>query len=157
MYKNVQKKGYTCILGTYDLPLARMSRRFYIPMVPVSHINGKIAPQWYKAKNTTDPEHTEIEGYFYGYRHIYNPSKSCFGIRKVRRNLLEHPYTTSEQENRDLFTASLIEVNTHLQVDGDRQLCEDSFAKQKSYNTLRGYAVAMVRANGGEWLAEWIK
>lgn len=132
-----------------------MSRRYYIPMAPVAHINGKIAPQAYKAANTDDPDHTEIDGYFYGYRTRANPNKSCFAIRKQCRNLIDHPYTAAEQENRDLFSISLLEVNIHWQNPEERALCMADFDKQKYYHTPRGFAVALTRENGGEWLPEW--
>lgn len=132
-----------------------MSKRFFIPVLPVGHINGKIAPQSYKAKNTDDPDKKQIDGYFYGYRRKSNPSKSCFGIRTNCRDLIEHPYTTAEQENRDLFSISLLEVQIHWQDLEERALCVADFEKQKYYHTPRGFAVAMVRENGGQWLEDW--
>lgn len=131
-----------------------MSQRFFIPALPVGHINGKIANCRVKCPDTIDPEQ-ENEGFFYGYRHAYNPDKSCFGIRVASRNLTVHPYTTEEQENRDLFTLALIEVNQHWQNLHERRLCLKDFDRQKQYNTPRGYAVAMCRYNGGEWLPQW--
>lgn len=132
----------------------KMSRRWYIPMMPISHINGKIAPQSYKASNTDDPEKTEIDGYFYGYRHKFS-KKNCFGIRKRCRDLTKNPYTTAEQENRDLFSISLLEVQMHWQNEDERKLCIADFEKQNYYHTARGMAIALVRENGGEWLPEW--
>lgn len=131
-----------------------MSRRFYIPSLPVEHINGKIAPQAYKAANTDDPDKTEIDGYFYGYRHRYS-NKNCFAIRKNCRYLVDHPYTASEQENRDLFSITLLEVNLHWHNQAEKALCIADFERQTYYKTPRGFAVAMTRENGGEWLPEW--
>lgn len=133
-----------------------MSQRFFIPILPVGHINGKIAPQKYKAKNTSDEESQTIPGYFYGYRRKSNPNKSCFAIRTACRNLTLNPYTTAEQENRDLFSISLLEVNLHWQNLSERKLCIDEFLKQRKYTTPRGYAVAIVRFNLGEWPARWV-
>lgn len=134
---------------------ATMSRRFFIPVLPIGHINGKIAPQFYKAHNTTDPDKKQIDGYFYGYRRRANPTKSCFGIRTNCRDLLVHPYTTEEQENRDLFTLSLLEVSRHWLNQEEKDLCITDFEKQTYYHTPRGFAVAMTRENGGEWPPEW--
>lgn len=132
-----------------------MSRRYYIPVLPIGHINGKIAPQAYKAHNTDDPDKTTIDGYFYGYRHRYNPSKSCFAIRTNCRDLTKNPYTQAEQENRDLFSISLLEVQLHWQDPADRAKCIADFDRQDYYHTPRGFAVAMTRENGGQWPAEW--
>lgn len=131
-----------------------MSRRFFIPLVPLEHINGKIANCKVKCPNTDDPEHTN-DGFMYGYRHGYNPHKSCFGIRIYSRNLLTNPYTAAEQENRDLFSISLLEVQIHWQDPGDRAKCIADFDKQDYYHTPRGFAVAMTRENGGQWPGEW--
>lgn len=131
------------------------AKRYYIAMIPVSHINGKMAPVAEKCPNTEDPESQDNRGFWYGYRHRATPTISRYGIRKVSRNLIAHPYTTQEQENRDLFTASLNAVNTNLQDTMRRTLCERDFLLQHDYATLRGYAIATTRANNGEWPQEW--
>ena len=146
-------KGSCCTLLLPKIA-PKMSRRYYIPMAPVAHINGKIAPAAYKAANTDDPEKTEIDGYFYGYRHKFS-KKNCFAIRKRCRDLTKKPYTTAEQENRDLFSITLLEVNIHWHNLAERALCILDFDRQTYYHTPRGFAVALVRENGGEWLPEW--
>ena len=125
-------------------------------MLPVAHLNGKLAPVAVKVVNVDDPDKVEQDGYMYGYRHRYNPTKSCFAIRKNGRNLLTNPYTAAEQENRDLFSISLLEVQQHWYNYPDRAKCLEDFAKQDYYLTARGFAVAMTRENGGEWPAEWV-
>lgn len=132
------------------------ARRYYLAIIPVSHINGKMAPVAEKCPNTEDPEHQENRGFWYGYRHKNTPNISRYGIRTLSRDLTTKPYTTAETENRDLFTASLIAVNTNLQDTMRRTLCERDFLQQRDYATLRGYAIATCRANNGEWPQMWI-
>lgn len=131
------------------------SRRYYIALAPVAHINGKMAPQWKKCPNTDDPEHTEAEGFFYGYRKRQRPDVSRFGVRSRCRNLIAKPYTAAEDENRILFTSSLFAVYDHKTNAADWGLMLHDFRAQKRYVSPIGYAVAACRANGGEWLEEW--
>ena len=132
------------------------SRRYYISIAPVAHINGKMAPVAVKCKNTEDPEHTTATGFWYGYRRKEAPDINRFGIRTQCRDLTTHPYTAEEDENRTLFTASLNSVYVHKKITADWALCLADFARQKEYATPLGYAVAACRANGGDWLPEWI-
>lgn len=132
------------------------SRRFYIAIAPVAHINGKMAPQRVKCANTEDPEHTTVSGFWYGYRRQANPDVSRFGIRTECRDLTTHPYTTAEDENRTLFTSSLFAVYDHKTIAEDWALMLNDFKAQKKYTTPIGFAVAACRSNGGEWLPEWI-
>lgn len=132
------------------------SRRYYIATAPISHINGKMAPHWEKCPNTSDPEHTTVRGFWYGYKTSIAPDVSRFGIRTVCRDLNTHPYTPDEDENRTLFTSSLFAVYDHKTVTADWALMLADFADQDRYKTAIGYAVACCRANGGEWLPEWV-
>lgn len=132
------------------------SRRYYISIAPVAHINGKMAPQYIKCPNTEDPEQAHTRGFWYGYKRRAAPNISRFGIRTKCRDLTQKPYTAEEDENRILFTASLRAVYDHKAVEGDWSLMLADFRKQSRYGTAIGYAVAAVRANGGEWLPEWV-
>ena len=130
------------------------SRRYYIAIAPIDHINGKMAPARVKCPNTEDPDHTTVQGFWYGYKRP-NIDVSRFAIRTECRDLTEHPYTPAEDENRSLFTASLMTVRDHHQIAADWSLMLEDFHRQKRYTTPIGYAVAACRANGGEWLEEW--
>lgn len=131
------------------------SRRYYIALAPVDHINGKMAPVRVKCPNTTDSEAVEVSGFWYGYRHHNRPDISRYGIRTMCRDLNTKPYTTAEDENRSLFTASLQAVNTHHSIAADWSLMLADFDKQRRYISPIGYAVAACRSNGGQWLPEW--
>lgn len=132
-----------------------MSKRWFIPLPPIEHINGKIENTAVKCPNTYDSEKVYNNGFLYGYRHKTNINKSCFAVRHKSRDLNNKPYTDNELENRGLFTATLNAVNTHLQIVDDLALVTADFERQKYYTTIRGYAIAKVRANNGEWLREW--
>lgn len=131
------------------------SRRYFLSIAPVAHINGKMAPQWQKCPNTEDPG-KENQGFWYGFKRAADPSVSRFGVRLVSRNLIDHPYTAAEDENRTLFTSSLFAVYDHKTIAADWALMLEDFARQTHYTTPIGYAVAACRANGGEWLQEWV-
>lgn len=132
------------------------SRRFYIAIIPVAHINGKMAPVATKCGNTDDPEHAPAVSFWYGYRHHASPDVSRYGIRSVRRDLNKNPYTPEEDENRTLFRMSLAAVYEHKKSATDWALMLKDFGAQDRYATPIGYAIAACRANGGEWLPEWI-
>ena len=121
----------------------------------MSHINGKMAPIATKCSNTDDPEHAPAVSFWYGYKHMATPNVSRYGIRTVRRDLNEHPYTPQEDENRTLFRLSLAAVYEHKKNVTDWGKMLQDFAAQDRYTTPIGYAVAACRANGGEWLPEW--
>lgn len=131
------------------------SRRYYIAVLPVAHLNGKLAPIAQKCPNTEDSEAVEVQGFWYGYRRRESPNISRFGIRTKCRDLNTRPYTPAEEENRILFTASLHAVYEHKALADDWALCLADFVRQRAYATPIGYAVAACRANGGEWLDEW--
>lgn len=133
------------------------SRRYYIAVAPVEHINGKMAPVRIKCPNISDPsEVVEVSGFWYGYRRQARPDVSRYAIRTICRNLQYKPYTTAETTNRDAFTAALEAVNTHRVVEGDWLLMLQDFAHQTRYPTPNGYAVAICREYGGVWPSRWI-
>lgn len=129
------------------------SRRYFITIAPVSHINGKMAPCYVKCPNTTDPEE-ENPGFWYGFKRRTSPV-SRFGVRYKGRNLNTHPVTTAEDENRSLFTLALQAVNLHRDIAADWALMLADFDKQSRYQTPNGFAVAECRANSGQWPARW--
>lgn len=128
------------------------SHRYFIGILPVEHINGKIAPLAVKCPDW-DGEHTN-PGYMYGYR-LRHSSTNRYGIRTQSRNLQRNPYTPAETENREAFTSALNAVNEHQAITADWLLMLRDFDRQRDYTTPRGYAVARCRENGGEWLPEW--
>ena len=131
------------------------SRRYFIALSPVSHVNGKMANEREKCPNTDDPEHTIVQGFWYGYKRAARPEISRFAVRNKCRDLTTRPYTPAEDENRTLFTSSLFAVYDHKNIAADWSLMLEDFKRQKRYKTPIGYAVAACRANGGEWLQEW--
>lgn len=131
------------------------SRRFYIATAPVSHINGKMAPQSVKCSNSYDPDSEPEVSFWYGYRYYASPSVSRYGIRTQRRDLSVKPYTALEDENRTLFRASLLTVYEHKRNPADWRLMFRDFEQQKRYHTPLGYAIAETRLNQGEWRRDW--
>lgn len=131
------------------------SRRYYIAVMPVAHINGKMAPVADKVHNTSDPSEIEQTGFWYGYRLAKRPEWSRYGIRKIARDLNTKPYTPSETTNRQLFTSSLQAVNTHKQIAQDWALMLEEFDTQRLYISPIGFAVAECRKNAGAWPARW--
>ena len=123
-------------------------------MSPVESINGKMAPVSVKVTNSPDGQHLEVPGFWYGYKRP-GIRVNRFGIRTIRRNLVTHPYTSAEDENRTLFTISLQVVYAALEDNAKRQLCNTEFLEQNRYTTLIGFAVANTRANGGQWPSRW--
>lgn len=128
------------------------SRRYYIAIAPVEHINGKLAPVAVKCPNSA--EGGTVDGFYYGYRRRSIPV-SRFGIRTKCRSLDANPYTASEDENRTLFTASLHAVYEHKSIASDWAAMLVDFDKQRQYTTPIGFAVASCRSAGGVWPARW--
>lgn len=131
------------------------AKRYYIATLPVQHINGKMAPVKVKVSNIAAGEPAPDVSFWYGYRRKSSPMVSRYGIRAEHRMLENNPYTTAEQENRDLFTASLNAVYLHKANRGEWALCLEDYRQQLEYRTPLGFAIAMVRANSGEWLDAW--
>lgn len=130
------------------------SRRYYIAIAPIDHINGKMAPQRVKCPNTEDPEHTIVSGFWYGYRRA-GRQESRFAIRTQCRDLNTKPYTAAEDENRILFTLSLHAVFEHREIADDWSLMLHDFHNQTRYTTPIGFAVATCRGNLGAWPPFW--
>lgn len=131
------------------------SRRYYIALAPVDHINGKMAPARVKCPNTEDPEHTTVSGFWYGYRRP-KIDINRYAIRTRCRDLTQKPYTPAEDENRILFTSSLHAVYAHQAIPADWALMLIDFRAQDTYTTPIGFAVACCRSNGGAWLPGWV-
>lgn len=128
--------------------------RYFVTYMPIEHINGKLANTQIKVKNAASEEVKNDVAFSYGYRHK-NSNKSFFGVRQNPRYLDKNPYTESEQENRTLFALSLQVVRENFKT-ANYYLCLQDFNKQNRYITPFGFAVAAVRANGGNWLEDWI-
>lgn len=131
------------------------AKRYYIATLPVAHINGKMAPVKVKCSNVAEGQPVPDTSFWYGYRRKTSPSVSRYGIRTEHRDLGAHPYTTAEQENRDLFRASLLAVDYNHKIAANWALCKEDFLQQTEYRTQIGFAVAMVRENAGLWLDAW--
>lgn len=130
------------------------SKRYYIARLPFEHINGKLSPVRVKCPYSDKEEDIYTDGFYYGYRHKYE-TKSRFAVRTRCRNLNTNPITAAEQTNNALFAQSCAVVAAALRDSRKRQLCRADYSRQSNYPTLRGYAVAQVRANGGNWLSRW--
>ena len=130
------------------------SRRYYITTLPVAHLNGKLDQVSNIVHNTRDPEQLDQPGFWYGYK-VRGRDISRFGIRKHARNLNTNPYTSAEEENRTLFTASLLAVQTHRSVASDWSKMLVDFDKQTRYISPIGFAVSETRKNLGIWPAKW--
>lgn len=130
------------------------SRRYYTTTLPVAHLNGKLDQVSNVVHNTRDPEQLDQPGFWYGYK-VRGRDISRFGIRKRARNLNTNPYTSSEEENRTLFTASLLAVQMHRNVVSDWNKMLVDFDKQTRYITPIGFAVSETRINQGIWPAKW--
>lgn len=130
-----------------------MARRYYITTLPISHINGKMAPMSVTCPNTNGER--ENDGYYYGYRHHATPHLSRYAIRKKSRNLLRNPVTQGEVVNQVLFAETARNVLRHIDNPQERGKVNADFRRQRQYATLRGFAFAKVFENGGEWLEKW--
>lgn len=132
------------------------SKRYFISIIPVQHINGKMSRVCDRVHDTTTPDIDSGVSFYYGYRRQSHPSVSRYGLREKGRNLLTHPYTSNESSNRSQFTNTLTAVNAHRLIVEDWNLMLQDYRQQHKYSTPNGYAVAMVRANGGQWLSKWV-
>lgn len=130
------------------------SRRYFTTTLPVEHINGKMAPSSVKCKNTHTSDQ-ENDGFYYGYKRLKSDT-SHFAIRIKSRDLNTKPYTTQENENKALFTSSIEQVQRYRREPQAWELCMQDFRLQNAYSTPIGFAIAMTRKNGGEWLPKWI-
>lgn len=132
------------------------SRRWYTTIMPVAHINGKMAPVSVKVSATSDPEDLTAEGFFYGYKHKSTPNISRFGLRVHRRNLITNPVTNDEQQNRDDFKEAIQTTNTELSGGGVFVAnARKAWLRNGTYATLRGFCIATYLANGLEFPTDW--
>lgn len=113
-----------------------------------------MAPSSVKCKNTHNPDGAH-DSYYYGFRRLVK-SVNRYAIRSVPRDLNTNPYTSRELESRALFTSSIAEVQRYRREPQAWELCLQDFRLQHDYSTPIGYAIAMTRKNGGEWLPKWI-
>ena len=131
------------------------SRRYYIAIAPVSHINGKMAPVAVKVKNTATPPVDPSAGFWYGYKPRWT-HRSFYGIRTNPRNLTTNPYTADELDHRLLFTNTLNAVNAAWSVNSKKQKAIDEYYELRQPTaTPKGYATSVTYANGGVWPARW--
>ena len=131
------------------------SKRYFIAIIPVQHINGKMSRVVDKCPDTDNPDADTGVSFYYGYRRKSTPGVSRFGLREKGRDLTAHPYTPTEILNRELMRSTFDQVAAHRAVPDDWALMLQDFRLQHQYSTPSGYAVAMVRKNGGEWLTKW--
>lgn len=130
------------------------SRRYFTTILPVEHINGKMAPSSTRCKNTTTPE-AEHESFYYGYRRMATRANR-YAIRSIPRDLTTKPYTSRELESRTLFTNSIAAVQAYRREPQAWELCMQDFRHQQDYATPIGFAIATCRKNGGEWPERWM-
>lgn len=131
------------------------TRRYYIAVLPIEHINGKMDQVSNVVHNTQNPPAEPVDGFWYGYR-PYWANRSYYGIRRNPRNLTTNPYTQEELDQRTLFTDSLSAVNAAWSNPIKRKKCLDEFyTDPKNYKTPRGFAVGETYNNGGTWPSRW--
>ena len=131
-----------------------MGVRYIRTIMPLEHINGKLAPVRVKCPDSMSEEDVYTDGFFYGYSTKYS-DVNYFAVRTKCRNLTKTPVTQAERANRTLFTNALEAVFEAMQDERKRNLCKADFEKQTRYRTIRGFAVAVTRENGGVWPSFW--
>ena len=130
------------------------SRRYYIAIAPIEHINGKMAPVADVVHNEVNPPVDPTGGFWYGYRPRW-AKRSYYGIRTKPRNLTTNPYTPDELNHRTLFTTSLQAVNAAWGDVTKRNKCLEEFSTQSQYSTPKGFATGITYFNGGTWPVRW--
>lgn len=127
-----------------------MLRRWVEYDVPISHLNGKLAPS--SDVCSFQPEgDTNGVSYIYGYKHFADTTKSLFAVRSKCRNLSVNPITSLESDNWALFMATSAALSDYWQ-DDTKHLPDSiikAFSKQRKYKRLYNYCWALVRANDG--------
>lgn len=132
------------------------TRRYIQTLLPIAHINGKIAQSSDKCPNVDDPAKVDNDGFVYGYRRRDSGKKSLFAVRKKSRYLGNNPYTTDETANKQLFATSSKVVAENLKNATEREKAAAAFKKNPlNYNSLRIYCMARVLKNNGKWLENW--
>lgn len=132
------------------------TRRYYIAVLPIEHINGKLDQVSNVVHNTQNPPVEPVDGFWYGYRPYWS-KRSFFGIRRNPRNLTTNPYTTQELDNRTLFTNSLQAVHAAWSDPTKRDKCTQEFYNTTTKcKTAQGFAVSETYFNGGTWPSRWV-
>lgn len=131
-----------------------MGVRYIRTLMPLERINGKLAPVRVKCPDSTAEDDIYTDGFFYGYQ-LPHSQQNFFAVRTKCRNLNKNPYGEQESSNRTLFTNTLHAVWIAMQDETKRNKCKADFVKQTAYATLRGFAVAVTRENGGVWPPYW--
>lgn len=124
------------------------SRRYYIAIAPVEHMNGKLSQASEIVKNNPTSDSGQGVSFYYGYR-LGNRPLSRFALREKARNLSVNPYTADETANKQYFKSCTQVVDAALQDPVKRASAEESFKRQSHYVYLRNYCIAMTQKNGG--------
>ena len=115
-------------MGTY-------SRRFFVTMVPIESINGKLAPQSQKMKvGATEAENLRNR-YFYGYGKL-----GTVNWMAVRSNSRKTSYNAQELALQQKFKTTTANTNARLALANPADV--SAFKAQTKYKTLRGYIFA---------------
>lgn len=126
-------------------------RRFFETIVPITHLNGKLAPAAEICHPLPDSS-SSLVSFLYGYRKKGNP-RSRFALRTKARNLAVKPYTAGETAAKSTFTAAVAAVianrsNWHNAV--------PDFQQQSKYVTLYNFILAETIKNGGVFPNKWL-
>ena len=128
-----------------------MGRRYMIPLPPVGHMNGKLAPSSQIVHNQPDSSETE-DSFYYGYRYAARPDVTRFALRDRARNLSTHPYTQDEERTKAAFTDAVAEAVDILADPQRRASADEAFRHQKRYIRLYNFIVAtIVRRGAAPW------
>lgn len=131
------------------------SKRYVTYVMPVQHINGKMARQAQKVKNA-DNSNPSDQSFYYGYK-VNGRGSSRFGLREIPRNLLIRPYTTEENANKDLFRRAIASAVTVMRDQPMKSKAEKSYLRegQKRYIRLYNYIIARCHDADGGIPSEW--
>lgn len=122
-----------------------------IPLPPVGHMNGKLAPSSQIVHNQPDSSETE-DSFYYGYRYAARPDISRFALRDRARNLSVHPYTQDEERTKEAFTDAVAEAVDILHDPQRRASASEAFRRQKRYFRLYNYVIAeIIRRGASPW------
>lgn len=126
-----------------------MARRYYIAHLPISHINGKLAPAAVKCSNQADTDTNGIS-FLYGYRRRRD-GRSRYAYRSKCRNLAVKPYTAAEIASRNSFTNAIAVAknNRHKWSNAAQE-----FEKSK-YKVLYNFIIAAILNNNGIFPSRW--
>lgn len=132
------------------------SRRYYIALAPVEHINGKMAPVRVKCKNVQTEEQSEQDGFYYGYKKQATQGLSRYAIRTRGRVLSIHPYTSWERFYHQNFADSVTTIkNVKTRRPNSWRMMLAEFNTQKKYLYPWNFALAETIKNYSEWPSRW--